>query len=30
MRYDADKQPDPEEWLELDESDRLDLGRVVS
>jgi hypothetical protein len=25
MRYDALKAPDPEEWLELDESDRLDL-----
>ena len=25
MRYDADKSPDPEEWLELDESDRIDL-----
>ena len=25
MRYDASKSPDPVEWLELDESDRLDL-----
>jgi hypothetical protein len=25
MRYDAHNAPDPEEWLELDESDRLDL-----
>jgi hypothetical protein len=25
MRYDADKAPDPEEWLELDESERIDL-----
>jgi hypothetical protein len=24
MRYDADQAPDPEEWLELDESDRTD------
>ena len=24
MRYDASKAPDPEEWLELDEFDRLD------
>jgi len=24
MRYDAQKAPDPEEWLELDESQRLD------
>jgi hypothetical protein len=24
MRYDADMSPDPEEWLELDESDRID------
>jgi hypothetical protein len=24
MRYDADKAPDPEEWLELDESERID------
>ena len=25
MRYEADKAPDPEEWLELDESERIDL-----
>jgi hypothetical protein len=25
MRYDASKAPDPQEWLELDESDRIDL-----
>ena len=25
MRYDASKAPDPQEWLELDESKRLDL-----
>ena len=25
MRYDASKAPDPQEWLELDESERLDL-----
>ena len=25
MRYDASKAPDPMEWLELDESDRIDL-----
>jgi hypothetical protein len=25
MRYDALKAPDPEDWLELDESDRIDL-----
>ena len=25
MRYDASEAPDPEQWLELDESDRLDL-----
>jgi hypothetical protein len=25
MLYDASKAPDPEEWLELDESERLDL-----
>jgi hypothetical protein len=24
MRYDANKAPDPEEWLELDESERID------
>jgi hypothetical protein len=24
MRYDADKAPDPEEWLELDEQARID------
>jgi hypothetical protein len=24
MRYDAHKAPNPEEWLELDESDRID------
>jgi hypothetical protein len=24
MRYDAHKAPDPEEWLEFDESDRID------
>jgi len=24
MRYNADKAPDPEEWLELDESERID------
>ena len=24
MHYDASKAPDPEEWLELDESDRID------
>jgi hypothetical protein len=24
MRYNADHAPDPEEWLELDESDRID------
>jgi hypothetical protein len=27
MRYDAHEPPDPEEWLELDESERLDLVR---
>jgi hypothetical protein len=26
MRYDAHKQPDPQAWLELDESERTDLG----
>jgi hypothetical protein len=26
MRYDASKAPDPKAWLELDESDRIDLG----
>jgi hypothetical protein len=25
MRYDADKAPDPDQWLELDEHDRIDL-----
>jgi hypothetical protein len=25
MRYDASKSPNPDQWLELDESDRLDL-----
>jgi hypothetical protein len=25
MRYDASEAPDPEQWLELDEPDRLDL-----
>ena len=25
MRYDADRPPDSKEWLELDESERLDL-----
>jgi hypothetical protein len=25
MRYDADKQPDPDTWLELDEAERIDL-----
>jgi hypothetical protein len=25
MRCNADKSPDPEEWLELDESGRLEL-----
>jgi hypothetical protein len=25
MHYDASKSPDPEQWLELDESDRIDL-----
>jgi hypothetical protein len=25
LRYDADKAPDPQEWLELDESERIDL-----
>jgi hypothetical protein len=25
MRYNADQAPDPEAWLELDESDRIDL-----
>jgi len=25
MRYDADKAPDPDEWLELDEHERIDL-----
>ena len=24
MRYDADKAPDPDQWLELDEHDRID------
>jgi hypothetical protein len=24
MRYDPDRQPDPEAWLELDESERID------
>jgi hypothetical protein len=28
MRYDADKAPDPEIWLELDESERIDLVRA--
>jgi hypothetical protein len=29
MRYDADKAPDPDQWLELDEHDRIDLvGRL--
>jgi hypothetical protein len=26
MRYDAHKQPDRQAWLELDESERIDLG----
>ena len=26
MRYVARKQPDPRAWLELDESERIDLG----
>ena len=26
MRYDAHKQPDPQAWLELDETERIDLG----
>jgi hypothetical protein len=26
MRHDAHKQPDTEAWLELNESDRIDLG----
>jgi hypothetical protein len=26
MRFDAHKQPDPQAWLELDESERIDLG----
>jgi hypothetical protein len=26
MRYDADKAPDPQEWLELDEQVRIDLA----
>jgi hypothetical protein len=26
MRYDADKQPDPQAWLELQESERIDLA----
>jgi hypothetical protein len=26
MRYDADKQPDPQAWLELDESEHIDLA----
>jgi hypothetical protein len=36
MRYDVDKQPDPQAWLELDESERIDLaiddglGSIVS
>jgi hypothetical protein len=25
MQYDADEQPDPDVWLELDETERLDL-----
>jgi hypothetical protein len=25
MRYDADQAPDPEIWLELDESERVEL-----
>jgi hypothetical protein len=25
LRYDADKAPDPDQWLELDEHDRIDL-----
>ena len=25
MRYDADKAPEPDQWLELDEHDRIDL-----
>jgi hypothetical protein len=25
MRYDADKAPDPKEWLELDEYERIHL-----
>jgi hypothetical protein len=26
MRYDADKAPDPEAWLQLDEQERIDLA----
>ena len=26
MHYDADKAPDPQEWLELDEQERIDLA----
>jgi hypothetical protein len=29
MRYDASEAPDPEQWLELDESDRLDLVTIT-
>ena len=25
MQYDADEQPDPDAWLELDETERIDL-----
>ena len=25
MQYDADEQPDPDAWLELDEAERIDL-----
>ena len=25
MQYDADEKPDPEAWLELDETERIDL-----
>jgi hypothetical protein len=28
MRYDADKTPDPETWLELDEQERINLVRA--
>src|SRR5262249_5485734 len=26
MHYEADKAPDPQEWLELDEQERIDLA----